>query len=428
VDPADRPIPSARAIVVGAYLFSVPSFAYSDSLGLLYIPQIMGAVVLLYAVFDILKDLHISIPWEVTLYGFLGLLAWITALLATSTIESQNQHLGSLLKVVIATLACAQLIKDQNDLLLALRIFVISILLVFFQNLSELRYLSILDKIPENSRFAGTLTNANIAAMYSLAVIWASMLLVMRKGLKLITKSLYAIPIGIALVIIYYSGSKKGLIGIGVFSLFITRLLYIRYQSNPRKRILAILFSVVIIGMAGYFVYRSPFLFRMGQFLSGESVSDLNRLELAKDAIQVWLTNLRTFLVGVGYENFRFYSTLRDFAHSTPFELLASSGFIGFCIFMTFLAALFYRFIRIYRKVRSDETKSVAYATLIFLSLFFIFMFGGVLHDSRELVPILGCLSAFGKYQGHLSNKERAWGWMPKKRSNNAALMGRDWT
>jgi O-antigen ligase len=383
---------------VGAYLFSVPAFSYSESSGLLIIPQIIGAVLVAYAIFDILRNLRLEIPYEIGLYGFFGVWAVITYFIAASSSEFGTLTLGTLIKVVIATLACAQLIKDEADFLTALKIFVFSILFVYYQNMGDLQYLRMADQFTEMDRFAGTLANANTAAVFSLAVIWASLILLLHSGRGLLTRALLFIPIGISLLIIYYSGSKKGLIGLGLFVLFITRLLYIRQRPTFYKKSLIILISSSLIIISGYFIYTSPFFFRMGQLVYGRSGSDIERFNLAREAINVWLMNIKTFFIGVGYSNFSTFSSQQTYSHSTPLELLASNGVIGFFLFMGFLFLLFRKFVFLYGRTSNRELKSDFFSSIIFLFIYSFFMLTAVLHDSRELVPILGCLAAFGQH------------------------------
>src|SRR4030042_4451692 len=279
VDQTNRSKTTLGALLVGAYLFSVPAFAYSESRGLTIIPQITGALLVAYAIFDILiNSLKINIPKEIALYGLLGLWGAITFFFGSTTSEWGTLSLGTLIKVAIATLASAQLIKDEPDFLTALRIFIFSILFVYYQNMGELRYLRIADKITEMARFAGTLANANTAAIFSLTIIWASILLLLYSRKGLFRTALFFVPIAISLLIIYYSGSKKGMIGIGLFALFMTRLLYIRAQSFYRKG-LVVLVSCALLIIAAYFIYASPFFFRMEQLFSGESASDITRLD-----------------------------------------------------------------------------------------------------------------------------------------------------
>ena len=394
MDQTNRSKPTLRAYLVGAYLLSVPAFAYSESLGLLIVPQITGALLIAYAILDILGSQSIKIPHEIQLYGFMGLWAFSTFIFGAST--SELRALGTLIKVVFVTLACAQLIKDDNDLFTALKMFVFSILFVYYQNMGDLQQLRIVDKITEDDRFAGTFSNANIAAIFSLTVIWACGLLLLHSRKGLLRRALFLIPVGLSLLIIYYSGSKKGLIGIGLFVLFFTRLLYMRQHSSSYKKSLVILISFALIIIFGYFIYTSPFFFRMQQL--GGSASDLNRLVLAREAINVWLMNWKTFFIGVGYDNFIIFSSLQTYSHVTPLEILANNGIVGFSLFMGFFFLLFRKFVFLYRHAFDRELRSVFFSILIFLFNYTFFMLSSVLHDSRELLPIMGCLAAFGEY------------------------------
>jgi O-antigen ligase len=394
-----------RGIFVGAYLFSVPVFSYSESMGLVIIPQIRGVLLVAYAIFDMLRTKSIKIPFEIQLYGLLGLWAATTFIFGEST--SDLRPLGTLIKVVIVTLACAQLINDETDLFTALKIFVVSIPIVYYLNIDDLQSLSLVSQVAEDDRFAGTLTNANTAAIFSLTIIWASIFLLLLSKKSLLRKALFFIPIGFSLLIIKYSGSKKGLIGISLFVLFFARLLYIRQHASFYKKSLVILVSISLIVVTVYFIYTSPFFYRIEEILDGGSISDIKRLELANEAINVWLMNWKTFFMGVGYDNFRLFSAMQTYSHSTPFELLASNGIIGFFLFVAFLALLFYKFLYLYRHALNQEFKTIFFSALIFLFLYSFFLVAAILHDSRELMPILGCLAAFGQYHLLLLRQSR---------------------
>lgn len=395
----NRQKPRWGAYLIGAYLFSVPAFGYSDSGGLLIIPQVTGALLVCFALYDLLGRLRISVPGEIGLYALMGLWAGVTFFFRSGATPEDMEGLLTLAKVVLTTLACAQLIKDEEDLFIALKIFAFSVLFVYFQNSGELRWMRIMSNITEDDRFAGTLTNANTAAIYSLTVVWGTLVLLLRARFAPIKFAAYVPSLGASLLIIYYSGSKKGLMGLALMAVFVVRLLYIRQREKVWQKALIVGISIVLVLVVGYFIYTSPFFFRMQQLFSGISnASDANRLLLAKEAIGVWLTDTRTFFMGVGFGQFWKYSSLGTYAHSTPLELLASNGLVGFSLFMGFLALLWRTFLQVLRRTSDKETRSLVFAVMIFPLIYTFFMMASVLHESRELVPILGCLAAFGRY------------------------------
>jgi O-antigen ligase len=408
MDAYPPPKPTLGAYLVGAYLFCVSAFAYSESLGLLMIPQLVGALLIAYALLDILKSFRVQIPKEIGLYGLMGLLGVVTFFVGPDIGEWGMLSLGTLVKVVTATLACAQLIKSESDFYVALRIFVFCILIVFFQNFSDLRSLSVADQIPEMDRFAGTFTDPNTAAIFSLTIIWASILLLLHSRKTGWSSIALSVPIVIAMVIIYYSGSKKGLIGLALFVLFLVRLFYTRSKTTFYQRSFIFLGAVVLLLVAGYFIYRSPFFFRIQQLLYGGDAGDVNRRYLAGDAIEIWLRNARTFLIGVGYDNFRFASDLQTNSHSTPLEILACNGLVGFTLFVSFLTLLFRKFILLYRYVADARLRRTFFLIIVFLAIYSFFMLTHVLHVSRELLPIIGGLAAFGQYHMGLVRSEPA--------------------
>ncbi len=392
--------PSLGGYLVGAYLFSVPAFGYGDASALLIIPQITGALIVGYALYDLLGSFRIKIPAEIGLYALLGLWSAFSHYTGPRAWEGMVPSLATLLKIVVTTMACAQIIRTEDDLFLALKIFVFSVLLVYAQNIGDIQYLRMAGQITEDERFAGTLSNANTAAIFALTVIWAAILLWVRTPKAALWNYLYLAPIGVSLIMIYYSGSKKGLLGLALFVLFVVRLIYIREGAGRTRKGLIIVMGAALIVGAAYFIYTSPFFFRMEQLFAGISTtSDSNRLMLAQEAVQVWLMNLRTLFIGVGFDNFWTYSALGVYAHSTPLELLASTGLIGCSLFLGFLGLLVRKFIWLFRAAPDPVSKSLFFVIDIFLFIYTFFMLFAVMHDSKELMPILGCLAGYGQYQ-----------------------------
>jgi O-antigen ligase len=405
MDAAASPKPRLGALLIGAYLFSVPAFGYSDSTGLLAIPQVLGALLVGLAIYDIVGGMRVNIPLELGLYGLLGLWCVLTFLPLSGTTSEDLGSLGTLAKVVATTLACAQLTKDEDDLFLSLKVFIFSVILVYFMNRGELQMLEFTGATSERDRFAGTLTNANTAAIFSLTILWAGVVLMKRSSFRTASVIAYAPPMALASLILYYTGSKKGLMGLALLAVFTGRLLYIRRKPTLAKKSLISLVSLALIGVVGYVIYTSPFFFRIEQLFGGvTNASDMNRLILAKEAVEVWLTNARSFFIGVGYDQFWKFSSFASYAHSTPLELLASNGLIGLALFLGFLGLLLRRFIRLYMRTAEAYLRSEYFGILIFLFIFAFFMLFAVLFDSRELLPILGCLAAFGRGQGRLES------------------------
>lgn len=408
MDKTAESTPTLGGYLVGAYLFSVAAFGLTDIFGLLIIPQIIAALLVGYALYDILGTFRLKIPIEIGLFGLLGLWAAFTQLIGPLAGRGLTPGLGTFLKVVVTTLACAQLIKTDGDLFTALKMFVFSVLLVYYQNVGEIGYLRMVGQVTEEDRFAGTLANANTAAIFSLTIVWAAILLLVRSRKPLSKGLVYFPSIGVSLVIIYYSGSKKGLIGLALLVLFVTRLLYQRQEKTTFRKGLIVLVSAALIILAGYFIYTSPFFFRMEQLFSGVSnASDVNRWDLAREALQVWLTNWRTFLVGVGFDNFWNYSTLGTYAHSTPLELLASTGLVGLSLFLGFLVLIVRKFLRLFRSAPDAESKSLYFAIDILLVIYTFFMATAVLYDAKELLPIMGCLAGYGRHQFRLLSQRQ---------------------
>jgi O-antigen ligase len=403
VDLLLSPKPRLGALLIGAYLFSVPAFGYSDSSALLAIPQVLGALLVGFALYDLAGRLRINIPLEMGLYGLMGLWALLTFLPLQGTTADDTASMGTLIKVVVISLACAQLVKDDDDLYIALKIFIFSAILVYIMNRGELQMLQFTGAASERDRFAGTMTNANTAAIFSLTILWAGLVLMKRSGFRLVSAAAYVPSMAAASLILYYTGSKKGLMGLALLAVFAGRLLYIRRKPTLAKKSLIVVVSLALIGVVAYVIYTSPFFFRIEQLFGGvTNASDMNRLILAKESVEVWLSSVRNFFIGVGYDQFWKFSSFASYAHSTPLELLASNGLIGLALFLGFLGLLWRRFIRLYMRTADVSLRSEYFGIMIFIFIYTFFMLFAVLHESRELLPILACLAACGRAHSRL--------------------------
>jgi len=133
--------------------------------------------------------------------------------------------------------------------------------------------------------------------------------------------------------ILIFGGSRKNIVVIPVIALYfsLTQAIYglftLDFLSQIRNRLMDMFSSI-------------------GLFSSVSSAIDQStqeRLYLIEEAKKVWKD---TLFWGVGWDNFRYYNSLKLYAHNNYWELLASLGLIGFLIFYSYFLKIFHFVLR----------------------------------------------------------------------------------
>jgi hypothetical protein len=386
---------SFGSYLVGLYLFSVPVFSYSGDLGLNKIPQIVGAFVLIYALYTLIRTPWIYRNNPIFLYFLFTI--WSLTTYVFAEFQSQTESIFSLLKVAFISISVTILIKEQSDFICALSFFFISVFITFWLNYNEIMSFSQLTDITEEDRFAGTFSNANTASLYSLGIIWAGFILLFIRHIPAVFRFIIYTGIGIGYVIILYTGSNKGLLGIIFLTIIIAWILVRRYGSTRSgKAIIALLVIGGIYIILGI-IFNSPFFFRVQTMFSGENDSAIKRVFIFLEAISVWTSSIKNLLVGVGLDNFRFYSLLNDYSHSTISESLACTGLVGFGLYFSSFLSIFSTYLSVFRKYMSDS-RNIIILIFSFLILELFFNSAAVMYSDRLFWPLLGVISAFGVF------------------------------
>lgn len=114
----------------------------------------------------------------------------------------------------------------------------------------------------------------------------------------------------------------------------------------------------------------------------------------------------KTFLAGVGHENFKDMNLLGKYSHSTITETLVASGIFGFLLYF---GSLFF-LIRHFNKLRKITLGSKHFST-VFLpdsdSTFLFFNTAAVMYDSRDFWPLMGVMSSYGLYISRLDETNK---------------------
>jgi len=396
---------SLGSYLVGAYLFSVPAFSYSETLNLTIIPQLIAACVVMLAIFDAFKTGNLNLGTDIKLYGLFILWTVIAFILANDW--TYGESIVTLIKVGFIVLGVSQLIKNEKDFLMAIMIFNFSIVLVYYFNHNLISNLQRASQIHGDDRFAGTLTNSNAAAMYALSILWSGITLLFSTETKKVVKVLTVITVAVALWIIVYSGSKKGLIGVVLFATFTGWLFIQQNKHSFWKTLIASVSAVILIGATLIYVYNSPFFARMLEMVNGDPHSTAHRIYLINAATDTWLTNGKTFLAGVGHENFKDMNLLGKYSHSTITETLVASGLIGFVLYFGSLFFLVRQFNLLRNITHGTHYFSTIFFCLIMILLFLFFNTAAVMYESRDFWPLMGVMSSYGFYISKLDKVQQ---------------------
>lgn len=137
--------------------------------------------------------------------------------------------------------------------------------------------------------------------------------------------------------VLILGGARKNLLVIPV-----AILIFALSTGNFIKKLKSLIIAAVIISIGTYFIMtidllepvKNSLIGMFNGFIGEESgivdTSTYERLYLIETAKEVWGEH---FLLGVGWDNFCYYNMLHLYAHNNYYELLASTGIIGFMIY-----------------------------------------------------------------------------------------------
>lgn len=381
-------------LLAGIYLFSVPIFSYSEKLGLSEIPQFIGFILAVYTAYDLLKNRTI-IRSRFSLF-FLLFTLWCIIGYFYSAHQSETKLLISLIKVAVIAVCVTQLIKSRIDFFSSIFIFFTSVFFAVYLNLSELTSYNISNDISDAERFAGSFENANTAAIYFLAVLWSGSVVLLYGKFGMKFNLIIITGLFIAAIVIIYTGSRKGLIGLVLFALVMSWIILKKLGTTYFRRILLGLGLLLLLFILFRFLYTSPYFYRLQGLFEGET-SVNERSDLFKQAISIWTSSLKNLFCGIGINNFMFYNEYFAYSHSTVSETLVSTGLIGFALYFTGLFAAFSKFIGLYMtKNYTDKNQMIIFIFMLIITLFINTT--AVMYDDRLYIPLLGIIGSYGLF------------------------------
>lgn len=150
-------------------------------------------------------------------------------------------------------------------------------------------------------------------------------------------KRRFYVPAVILLGILLLGGSRKNIVTMPLIALIFTL-----FAGSATKRLKKLLMVLAVVAVALYLLMTLPALAQIqkamrgmiGGLLESSEIevdgSTQQRMQLIQWAIDVWAEHP---LIGVGWNNYRFYNEARLYAHNNYAELLASLGIVGFLLY-----------------------------------------------------------------------------------------------
>lgn len=188
--------------------------------------------------------------------------------------------------------------------------------------------------------------------------------------------------------IVIFGGSRKNLLIIPLITMF-----FAISTGSISRRVRNVILVCAAIAVAFYALMTFDFLSQIRdtffEMLSGLSTSQavdestIERMYLINMASQVWGKHL---LLGVGWDNFRYYNALGLYAHNSYFELLACLGIIGFGLYYSFYVGLIGKTIWNISHIKRNKLDILMLGVVI---SFLIQEYGAITVYGRERVILL---------------------------------------
>lgn len=196
-------------------------------------------------------------------------------------------------------------------------------------------------------------------------------------------KRIAMVPAGILMIILLMGGSRKNIVAIPLIA-----LLFALFSGNGVKKAKTMLLLLLILALGLYALQTVPALSQIQSAMEGmfnglgngaeEDVdgSTAQRMLLMEQGIQVWMEHP---LLGVGWNNYRYYNTEGLYAHNNYVEMLASLGIIGFLLYYAMFIRVGYLLCSAFwnRRVRKEDILLLGYsASMLIMEIGSITLYG----------------------------------------------------
>jgi O-antigen ligase len=392
----------AAAIVCSLSISSVPIFSYQESLS--FIPQLLCGIAVLVSIANIIARREDSVPFHPALLAYFGLVVYFSFTLLIRPDVADNYL--TLLKVCIIAGASYYSFRSPRLLRFLLGAYSISSACTLFLNWTELQDLHIKTSIGgafnDSDRFAGTLGNANTAALYGVVSVIASLTCFSSRK-KLINFLLLLVGAFSGITLVYFSGSRKGVIGLIMISLMVPFVLGGTRKVNFKAVVILALSLPTLVYLSWELILLMPNSSRFLLVLSEGRYADgstTERYEMLETAFHLWKQKP---IFGYGFDGFTDFGGFGTYSHNTFTEILTNGGIIGCALILMFYISPIVQLGKIIANSQVIAHRPFHFGLLGFWLVFAIFSIFAVLYNSRDFVPI--CFAIVG-YLAHLQRTE----------------------
>lgn len=191
-------------------------------------------------------------------------------------------------------------------------------------------------------RTSGITGNANEFA-YCLLFVIVAVFYFSRRKLPGALKVLLAAVVGISLIFVLYSGSRKGLLGVLAFIFFWWSFCGSkRLSGNPLREYVLLLLLLTTAYFAVSYVMSNTLIGKRLEQIDSES--DRTRIQMYQEGLSM-IAEYPLF--GVGLDNYRALSSSGLYSHSDYIEVVATTGIAGGIIYYSIYGLIWRRLSRI---------------------------------------------------------------------------------
>ena len=378
------------ATIAGALaIASVPIFSSNKTLS--FVPQVLAVLALLGAfcsLFYRIPRIHLAIA------AYLGLVAFWGITLLWEPDLWQNYQTS--LKIAALTLTVHIVFRTKGQLLLLFAVYCSTSLITLSLNWNELHSVSALadsEVLSDEDRFAGTFANANTAGMYGVLVLLFALITFFN------TRSRWRWAVlltGVAgLIVCYFSGSRKGMLGLGVVALAAPWMAAVHSQTGRLNWLKGAAIAATALILAAVAFSNLPFadrlLITLKQGIGAES-SGQARVDMLGRAFALWTEHP---FFGCGFDGFARESGFGVYSHTTFGEVLCNGGLVGITLLGIYYLLPSIHMVGLLLRTMGTPGSRLFMGLLVFWGVFVLFSTFAVLLDSREYLAIYAAICGY---------------------------------
>jgi O-antigen ligase len=373
--------------VLFLYVLSVVIFSYQENF---YLSNYIAMLLVLVYFCDKLNNQYSGINLCHVFFFLFVIICTISVLFNPSS----YQRLKTLVQVFVLTLIVSDIIVEKKNLSSVKYAIILGAL---YANFAALRELS--DFVSPNRpvRIGSFLGNPNLFSMILVVgILYALHNIISEKGKpsKLIITLNYFVIVTFGISIVYFTGSRKGIVFLTFFLLFL--LAYYFKQARLFHKLLILGSTPFLFLLLFNLLSRSPHFRRIENlyfFLQGGAVTEGSietRRAMLSRAAELW--QQKPFL-GWGIDQYRAVSGFGTYSHNNFSEIIVNNGILGLIIYYSIFVVIVFSSI----KMTFEKNGNLKYWLLITSSIIFINDFGMVTYYSKVNWILLGSL--FGVLQ-----------------------------